>query len=100
MKDSPRFNEHWEHNKQIVDKFSALAQKKGCTPGQLAIAWVSAQGAIPIPGTKSIGRLEENFGAGKIDLSKEDLDEISALIQGAGTKGDRYAPFHQAMVGR
>lgn len=100
MKDAPRFNEHWEHNKKLVDKFSSLAEKKGCSPGQLAIAWVSAQGAIPIPGTKSIGRLEENFGAGKVDLTQEELDSIRALIKDAGTTGDRYAPVHMAMIGK
>jgi len=100
MKDAPRFTEHWDHNKQLVEKFTALAEKKGCSPGQLAIAWVSAQGAIPIPGTKSIGRLEENFGAGKVDLSNEELDSIRALIKDVGAKGDRYAPQHMAMVGR
>jgi aryl-alcohol dehydrogenase-like predicted oxidoreductase len=77
-----------------------LAEKKGCSPGQLAIAWVSAQGAIPIPGTKSIGRLEENFGAGKVDLNQEELDSIRALIKDAGTQGDRYAPVHMAMIGK
>jgi len=100
MKDAPRFNEHWDHNKQLVEKFQALAEKKGCTAGQLAIAWVSAQGAIPIPGTKSIGRLEENFGAGKVDLSEEELNSIKELIASAGTKGDRYAPVHMAMIGK
>jgi aryl-alcohol dehydrogenase-like predicted oxidoreductase len=100
MKDAPRFTEHWDHNKKLVEKFKVLAEKKGCSPSQLAIAWVSAQGAIPIPGTKSIGRLEENFGAAKVDLSEEELREIRDLIKDAGTKGDRYAPVHMAMVGR
>ena len=100
MKDAPRFNEHWDHNKKIVEQFSALAEKKGCSPGQLAIAWVSAQGAIPIPGTKSIGRLEENFGAGKVDLNDEELESIRALIRDSGTQGDRYAPAHMKMVGK
>lgn len=66
-----------------------MAEKKGCSPGQLAIAWVIAQGAIPIPGTRDPKRLEENVGGGKVELSKEDLAELRTLIEEAAPKGDR-----------
>ena len=97
---APRFNEHWEHNKKLVDEFARLAEKKGCSPGQLSIAWVMAQGAIPIPGTKNAGRLEENFGATKVELTKEELEEIRNVIDNVGTKGDRYNKEHMAKVGK
>lgn len=97
---APRFNEHWEHNKKLVEAFGKLAEKKGCSPGQLSITWVMAQGAIPIPGTKNAGRLEENFGATKVELNKDELDEIRKLINDMGAKGDRYDKGHMAKVGQ
>lgn len=97
---APRFTEHWEHNKQIVDAFQQLASKKGCSPGQLSIAWVAAQGAIPIPGTKNLGRLEENFGGTEVTLDQDELNEIRKVIEAVGTKGDRYNKEHMAIVGR
>jgi len=86
-----RFNdENMKLNIRIVDEFTKLADKKGCKPSQLALAWVIAQGAIPIPGTKSAERLEENFGATDIELSKEELKEIRHLIEEAKPQGARY----------
>lgn len=76
-------------NLRIVDELEQLAAKKGSTPSQLALAWVIAQGAIPIPGTKDAGRLEENRGAGKVDLNEEELAELRALINDAKPVGDR-----------
>lgn len=86
---APRFSENFKDNLKIVDKFEELAKKKGCTPGQVSIAWVAAQGAIPIPGTKSVGRLEENWGASKITFDEEELKEIRRAIEEAEPKGDR-----------
>lgn len=97
---APRFNEHWEHNKKLVDEFQRLATQKGCSPGQLAVAWVMAQGAIPIPGTKNVGRLEENFGGTKVELSQTELDEIRKVINDVGAKGDRYGAEHMGKVGK
>lgn len=76
-------------NLRIVDEFEKLAAKKGCTSGQMALAWVIAQGAIPIPGTKRADRLEENFGAGDIDLNDEELKELRDLIEKAKPTGAR-----------
>lgn len=88
----PRFQEGtMDKNMRIVNEFKKLADKKGCTPGQLSLAWVIAQGAIPIPGTRQVGRLEENFGATDVELTKEELVEIKKLIEDAKPVGARYA---------
>lgn len=86
----PRFQaENFKQNQELVNRFKELADKKGCTAGQLAIAWVIAQGAIPIPGTKSPGRVEENTKAKDVELSEEDLAGIRALIEEAKPVGAR-----------
>jgi aryl-alcohol dehydrogenase-like predicted oxidoreductase len=86
----PRFDEeHLSSNMRIVHEFQKLAEKKGCTSGQLALAWVIAQGAIPISGTKSPVRLTENFGATDISLSKEELAELRKLVEEAKPQGNR-----------
>lgn len=74
---------------RIVHEFQKLAEKKGCTPGQLALAWVIAHGAIPIPGTKSADRLTENFGATELELSDDELRELRNLVEEAKPKGNR-----------
>ena len=83
-------DENLKLNMRIVHEFKQLADKKGCKPSQLALAWVIAQGAIPIPGTKSAERLEENFGSTDIELSEDELKEIRSLIEEAKPKGARY----------
>ncbi len=70
---------------QIVREFQKIAEKKKCSAGQLALAWVIAQGAIPIPGTKNAGRLEENWGARDVEL---DEDEDAAETIGDERPGD------------
>jgi len=78
-----------ESNLKIVREFEALAQKKGCTSGQLALAWVISQGAIPIPGTRSSTRLEENFGATEVKLDEDDVKGIRKLVEDAKPQGAR-----------
>ncbi|OCF32142.1 aldo-keto reductase [Kwoniella heveanensis BCC8398] len=96
----PRFNrENMPKNLRIVDEFEKLAQKKGTTSGQLALAWVIAQGAIPIPGTKSSERLEENWAAGEVALDDAELKELRALIEDAKPTGARYGEAALKMVG-
>ena len=88
----PRFNEtNFERNLALVDRVVELAGQKGCSLGQVALAWVLAQGpdVVPIPGTKRIGYLEENLGAAEIELDQDDLAWVDANI-GEAT-GDRYA---------
>ena len=89
----PRFQgENFQKNLDLVDKVSALARAKGCTAGQLAIAWVLAQGddIVPIPGTKKMRYLEENLDSMKVRLSKEDLAQIEAVFPAGGAAGARY----------
>ncbi|KAI5474805.1 aldo-keto reductase, partial [Pseudohyphozyma bogoriensis] len=96
----PRFSpENFPKNLKIVDAFIALAAKKGCTPGQLSIAWVIAQGFIPIPGTKDEGRLLENWGAGGVELTEDELREIRRLVIEARPVGDRFPPAVRAEAG-
>ena len=90
----PRFDaEHWENNQQLVNEFADLAAQKGCTPAQLALAWVLAQGddIVPIPGTKKRKYLEENAAAVDISLSKEELKNIEKLISKYPNIGNRYS---------
>jgi aryl-alcohol dehydrogenase-like predicted oxidoreductase len=90
----PRFDaEHWENNQQLVNEFAELAAQKGCTPAQLALAWVLAQGddIVPIPGTKKRKYLEENAAAVDISLSKEELKNIEKLISKYPNIGNRYS---------
>jgi aryl-alcohol dehydrogenase-like predicted oxidoreductase len=78
----PRFEqENFRRNMELVEKIRAIAARKGCTPAQLALAWVLAQGddIVPIPGTKRRQYLEENVGAFNVRLTPEDLTEIDSL---------------------
>lgn len=90
----PRFSEeHFGDNLKLVKALSEIAQKKGCTAGQLSLAWVLAQGEdfIPIPGTKRVKYLEENVKAVEVELSKDEEAEIRKAIESVGgSKGDRY----------
>ena len=90
----PRFlGENFAKNLELVDRVKLLADKKGVTPSQLALAWVLAQGhdVVPIPGTKRIKYLDENIDALDIYLSPEDLQLINAAAPKGATAGDRYA---------
>jgi aryl-alcohol dehydrogenase-like predicted oxidoreductase len=86
----PRFSAgNLPSNMRLIEEFEKLAQEKGCTPGQLSIAWVMAQGAIPIPGTRKSERMEENFGAGQVSLSQEDLRALRKIIEENQPRGER-----------
>jgi len=88
----PRFgDENFDRNLALVDRVSELAGRKGCTPGQVALAWVLAQGddVVAIPGTKRLAYLEENVAAADVALDSDDLAWIDANIGPAS--GDRYA---------
>jgi aryl-alcohol dehydrogenase-like predicted oxidoreductase len=89
----PRFQgENFGKNLELVDRVEQLAAAKGCTPAQLALAWVLAQGpdVAPIPGTRSRKRLEENAAAAEITLSEEELAEIDLVIPKDMAVGTRY----------
>src|SRR4051794_39591839 len=87
---SPRFQgENFQRNLDLVARIEELAERKGVTPAQLALAWVLAQGEdiVPIPGTKKVARLEENAAAAEVELSAEELSEIAeALPEAAGLR--------------
>jgi aryl-alcohol dehydrogenase-like predicted oxidoreductase len=100
---SPRFQgENFSKNLALVEQVKSLARGKGCTPSQLALAWLLAQGdgVVPIPGTSSVERLEENAGAVKVKLSKSDLVAIEAIAPKGAASGQRYAPAMMEMVNR
>ncbi len=94
---NPRFTgENFERNLQLVDRVRSLAQEKGCTPGQLALAWLLAQrdeqgvDVVPIPGTTRRERLEENAGALSVPLDETDLRRLDELAPVGVAAGDRY----------
>jgi aryl-alcohol dehydrogenase-like predicted oxidoreductase len=89
----PRFQgEALEANLSLVDRVRGLAATKGVTPGQLALAWVLAQGAdvVPIPGTKRVRYLEENVGAAAVVLTPDDLTALEAAVPRDAVVGARY----------
>lgn len=90
---SPRFmGENFQKNLQLVEKVTELAQAKGVTPGQLALAWVLAQGddIVPIPGTKRRTYLEENVAVAAVQLTPQELVAIDAVLPPGAASGDRY----------
>ncbi|HZZ20647.1 MAG TPA: aldo/keto reductase [Opitutaceae bacterium] len=102
-RNSPRFQgENFQKNLDLVSSVSELATAKGCTPGQLALAWVLAQGSdiVPIPGTKRQKFLDENLGASSVTLSAADLQRIDAILPAGSTSGERYAAQAMQAVNR
>jgi len=90
---TPRFQgENFAKNLHLVDKVRELAARRGCTPGQLALAWVLAQGEdiVPIPGTKRRSYLEENVRAMELTLGPDELAEIDAIFPFGAATGARY----------
>ena len=89
----PRFSEeNFPKNLELVDTLTAMAKKKGCTPGQLTLAWILAQGDdfIPIPGTTKVKNLEENVAAAQVKLSAGEVAEIRRACEQADVAGGRY----------
>lgn len=89
----PRFSEeNFPKNLKLVDQIGEIAKRKQVTPSQLTLAWLLAQGEdiFPIPGTTKIERLKENIGAGKVTLSKEEVQEIRKAVEEAGVSRERY----------
>lgn len=92
----PRLNgEGLRANLRLVDRVRAIAEEKGCTPGQLALAWVLAQGddalgVAPIPGTKRVEYLEENAAAAAVELTDTDLAALDGAVPRGAVVGERY----------
>lgn len=100
---NPRFQgENFARNLQLVKQVEMLAAEKGCTPAQLALAWVSVKGQdiVPIPGTRRSARLDENIGALDVQLSEAELASIDRIFPPEAIAGARYAPAAMAAVGR
>jgi aryl-alcohol dehydrogenase-like predicted oxidoreductase len=99
----PRFErENLERNVALLEKLDALAGREGCTTGQLAIAWVLAQGddVVPIPGTKRVARVEENIAAAAVSLGADTLRELDEAFPPGVAAGERYAPQGMQSVER
>ncbi|XP_052876530.1 probable aldo-keto reductase 3 [Gossypium arboreum] len=89
----PRFQpENLEHNKRLYERVNEIAVKKGCTPSQLALAWVHHQGndVCPIPGTTKIENFNQNIGALSVKLTPEEMAELESIASAGSVKGDRY----------
>jgi len=100
---SPRFQgDNFQRNLDLVRRIEALAGAKGCTPSQLALAWVLAQGEdiVPIPGTKRIRYLDENMGAVAFRLTPGELAEIAAALPAGQAAGERYPQHSMQAVNR
>ncbi|WP_310527730.1 aldo/keto reductase [Nocardioides sp.] len=98
----PRLNgEALDANLVLVDRVRAIASDKGCTPGQLALAWVLAQGddVVPIPGTKRVKYLEENVGALDVQLTAEDLAALANAVPRDAVVGARYGDMSHIDAG-
>ena len=99
----PRFEDkYWENNTKLASGFAELASEKNCSPAQLALAWVLAQGEniIPIPGTKRRKYLIDNAGAVDVNLSHADLQDIENLLAKYPNTGPRYPESMAKMVGK
>jgi aryl-alcohol dehydrogenase-like predicted oxidoreductase len=98
---NPRFQgERFAKNLSIADRLRELAKEKRCTPAQLALAWLLRrhQDVIPIPGTSSLARLEENIHAADVPLSEQDLNRVENAVPKGSAAGERYAPAMMKIV--
>jgi aryl-alcohol dehydrogenase-like predicted oxidoreductase len=100
---NPRFEGgNLSKNLELANRISQMAAEKGCTPGQLALAWVLAQGEdiVPIFGTKRRAYLEENIGALSVNLTAEDLKRLDRLIPRGAAAGTRYGEAMMTLIGK
>jgi aryl-alcohol dehydrogenase-like predicted oxidoreductase len=102
-RNNPRFQgDNLQKNLDLVDKINAQAAKKNCTAAQLALAWVAAQGehVVSIPGTRTIGRLEENAAAADITITDDEMRQIDEIAPHGVAAGTRYPEAAMAAVNR
>ena len=102
-RNTPRFQgENFERNLDLLKEVETLATEKGATPGQIALAWVMAQGndIVPIPGTKRRRYLEENVGAESVALTVTDLRRLAAAFPKGDAAGERYIPASMKAIDR
>jgi aryl-alcohol dehydrogenase-like predicted oxidoreductase len=89
----PRFQaEHFDHNRALAARIEAIAARKGCSPSQLTLAWLLAQGddVVAIPGTRYPARLDENAAAMEVELTPAEVEEIAAAVPKGSASGERY----------
>ncbi|GAA1278143.1 aldo/keto reductase [Saccharothrix xinjiangensis] len=97
----PRFtDENLARNLALVESLREVAEEHGVTPGQIALAWVHHQGAVPIPGTKRVEYLEENAAAADIRLTEQQLARIAAAVPADAVAGTRYNADTMQLIGR
>jgi aryl-alcohol dehydrogenase-like predicted oxidoreductase len=99
---NPRFQDgNFQRNLDLVDRIADIAREKHCTPAQLALAWLLAQGSdiVPIPGTRHPHRLEQNVEALQVELSPEDRRRIDEVAPKGAAAGERYQPGGMKAVG-
>ncbi len=102
-RNSPRFQEeNLDRNLELLNAIEDMARSKGCSMAQLALAWVLAQGdhIVPIPGTRSLSRLEENVAALQIELTTKDLEQLNAMIPVGAASGTRYPALQMQALNR
>ncbi len=102
-RNSPRFQgENFTRNLELVDRIRTIASRKGITPGQLALAWVLAQGSdiVPIPGTKHRKYVEENVAAGAVAISPAEMAEIAGVLPAGSASGERYPEYMLKFLNR
>ena len=102
-RNAPRFQgENFQKNLDLVKKIEQLAAAKGCTPSQLALAWVLSQGedTVPIPGTKRVEYLDDNLGAVNVRLTAAEMAQIDAILPAGAASGERYNAQAMQMIDR
>jgi aryl-alcohol dehydrogenase-like predicted oxidoreductase len=100
-KNLPRYQQaHQDNNQKLAEGFAEIAKQKGCSPAQLALGWVLAQGVniIPIPGTKKRDKLKDNAGSVDVTVSADDKQKIEALLAKYPDTGDRYSEANWKFV--
>ena len=100
---SPRFqDENFARNAALARHVAEMAAEKGCTPPQLALAWVLARGedVVPIPGTKRVRYLEENLAAERLMLEPADIERLNGLFPPGAAQGDRYGAVAATLIDR
>ncbi len=97
----PRFQkENYDKNLELLDGYIAIARDVGCTPAQLALAWIKSKGdfIVPIPGTRSVSHMQENLNADPLQLNNNTISQLDGLINQNTVHGPRYSSAQQAEI--